>query len=396
MKLLFIQGGSRWKFDSQGNVYTDANFNENIWNRYRKYCDELTVLLRCETQIYSPEEAMQKFNIFDASKSTYETMPDLYRPIDNFFKPSIRKQIKHTIENAVKKADKVIIRSVSDIYTNLAVYYAQKYNKPYLIEVTTFIYESLWYHSLKGKFIARYQENKCKKAVYESKYAVYVTEEALQKRYPCKGKVLGCSDVELEVMNDEILQRRLKKIKENNGKLVIGTAAFLDVGWKGQKYVIMALNNLKQKGITNIEYQLIGAGTGHDLQNLVDTLGMQEQVKQIGAMPHDQVSGWLDSIDIYIQPSFQEGLCRALLEAMSRGCPAIATDVGGNYELLSKEYLVQPKNHNQIAEVLLKLSNDVMLEKCAKANYVTAKKYETTRLDRMRDKFYMQFMLEGN
>ena len=391
MKFLFIQGGSRWKFDSQGNVYTDANFNENIWNRYRKYCDELTVLLRRETHIYSPEEAMEKFNIFDVSKSKYETMPDLYRPIDNFFKFSIRKQIKHAIESEVKKADKIIIRSVSDIYTNLAVYYAKKYNKPYLIEVTTFIYESLWYHSLKGKLIARYQENKCKKAVYESKYAVYVTEEALQKRYPCKGKVLGCSDVDVEEMDNNALDNRLDKISVPKNKLIIGTAAFLDVEWKGQKYVIYALQKLKEQGITTFEYQLIGAGTGEKLKKLIEKLNLQDQVKIIGALEHEKVFDWLESIDIYVQPSFQEGLCRALVEAMSRGCPVLASDVGGNYELLEKEYLFEKGDADEIANKLLIFVDPKKRKESTIENFERSKKYEIRILNEKRNMFYQDF-----
>ena len=46
MNLLFIQGGSRWKYDSEGTLYTDPNFNSQIWSRYKEYCDNLTVVLR--------------------------------------------------------------------------------------------------------------------------------------------------------------------------------------------------------------------------------------------------------------------------------------------------------------------------------------------------------------
>ena len=51
MNLLFIQGGSRWKYDSEGTLYTDPNFNSQIWSRYKGYCEELTVVLRREDRI---------------------------------------------------------------------------------------------------------------------------------------------------------------------------------------------------------------------------------------------------------------------------------------------------------------------------------------------------------
>lgn len=396
MKLLFIQGGSRWKFDQEGNVYTDANFNEKIWDRYRVHCDELTVLLRCETSIYEKTEAERMFNKYDTNKSHYVIMPDLYRPVKNVFKFSVRKEIKKIIENQVIKADKVIIRSVSDVYTNLAVKYAKKYKKPYLIEVTTFVFESLWYHSLKGKLIACIQEKKCKKAVGECEYVSYVTDDALQNRYPCKKYSLGCSDVELPVISKDVLNERIEKInkKDNSKKMIIGTAAFLDVGWKGQKYVIKALYNLKKKDMTNMEYQLIGSGTGNKLKKLVEKLNMQDQVKIIGALEHEKVFEWLDMIDVYVQPSFQEGLCRALLEAMSRACPAIASDVGGNYELLERTGLFQKGNVKQIADQLESMYNLDNMKRNAQQNYDKALKYSTNILNQKRNEFYKKFSME--
>ena len=154
MKLLFIQGGSRWKFDTDGNVYTDSNFNEHIWNRYRKYCDDLTVILRREQNVYSSHEAKKRFNQFDTNQSSAIALPDLYRPVTNSLNISIRVHIEKMIAKEVKRTDKIIIRSLGNIYTNTALKYAKKYHKSYLVEVTGFVRDSLWYHSLHGKFLA--------------------------------------------------------------------------------------------------------------------------------------------------------------------------------------------------------------------------------------------------
>ena len=115
----------------------------------------------------------------------------------------------------------------------------------------------------------------------------------------------------------------------------------MDVKWKGQKYVIKAIADLKNKGITGIEYQLIGSGTGKKLIRYAKKLGVENEVKVIGALPHSEVWKWYDSIDVYVQPSFSEGLCRSIVEAMSRACPIICSDVGGNYELIEKDFLFQ-------------------------------------------------------
>ena len=204
MNLLFIQGGSRWKYDSEGTLYTDPNFNSQIWSRYKGYCDELTVVLRREDRIYTKEEARIKFNEIGNSIDHCVALPDMYRPLSNALSCQKRMLVKRTIESEVKKADKVIIRSLGNIYTNTALKYAQKYHKPYLVEVTGFAWESLWYHSLHGKFVAGFKEKQYKRLMKNVKYGVYVTNEALQKRYPCKGEMLGCSDVELSSFVQQI------------------------------------------------------------------------------------------------------------------------------------------------------------------------------------------------
>ena len=392
MNLLFIQGGSRWKYDSEGNLYTDPNFNSQIWNRYKGYCDELTVVLRREDRTYTQEEAQVKFNEIGNLIDNCVALPDMYKPLSNALSLKKRVMVKRTIEAEVKKVDKVIIRSLGNIYTNMALKCARKYHKPYLVEVTGFAWESLWYHSLRGKIVAPIKEIQYKLLMRKVDYASYVTKEALQKRYPCRGKVLGCSDVELPEIDETILNNRLDKIKTQDKKIVIGTAAFLDVGWKGQEYVIRALQILKKKGFANIEYQLIGSGTGLHLQQIALKLGVEDQVKIIGVLPHDKVFDWLDSIDIYVQPSFQEGLCRSLVEAMSRACPIVCSDVGGNYELASQDNLFKKADFKQLASKLLKLSNREYLIKEARRSFEKAKEFEKAVLDARRDAFYKEFI----
>ena len=102
MNLLFIQGGSRWKYDSEGTLYTDPNFNSQIWSRYKGYCDELTVVLRREDRIYTKEEARIKFNEIGNSIDHCVALPDMYRPLSNALSCQKRMLVKRTIESEVK------------------------------------------------------------------------------------------------------------------------------------------------------------------------------------------------------------------------------------------------------------------------------------------------------
>ncbi len=392
--LLFIQGGSRWKFDEKGNAYTDANFNESVWNRYRKYCDEFIVVLRREEKLYSVEEAERRFNKFDSEGTNYLALPDLYRPVRNVFSFKKKNVIKKEIKEQVEKSDFVIIRSLGNIYTNTALKYAKKMRIPYLVEVTGFAWESLWYHSLRGKMVALFKEIQYRLLMKDVPNAVYVTQTALQKRYPCAGKMLGCSDVEIPMLEESILKDRIEKINGNTGKLIIGTAAFLDVGWKGQEYVIRAIAALKNRGIDCFEYQMIGAGSGRKLIELAETLGVSDQVKIIGTLPHEQVFDWMDLIDVYVQASFMEGLCRSLVEAMSRACPIVCSDVGGNYELASAECLFKKADYKQLAHILeMMMDKEKQLQE-AERSFKKANEFQKDLLDKRRDEFYMQIVNE--
>ena len=161
----------------------------------------------------------------------------------------------------------------------------------------------------------------------------------------------------------------------------------MDVRWKGQDTVIKALARLKREGITNIEYHLIGIGTGEYLRSVSRRMGVEDQVHIIGALPHEQVAQWMDTVDVYVQPSYQEGLCRSIVEAMSRACPVIASDVGGNYELVHSDCLFRAGDINGLAGSIKRMMEKDEQARSAKLNFERAHKYQKTVLDRKRGRF---------
>lgn len=393
MKILFIQGGSRLKQDTEGNWYTDPNFNDDVWKRYVDLADSLTILLRRERKVYTKEYALQKFNkVLDDSRIRIVPLVDFTESKLSMLNPFVYKEIKRVIFAEVQKADKCFIRSGSH-YTRVAYDACIKYHKPYLFEATGFAYESFSHHSFIGRIIANKVENDYRLMARDAVQATYVTSEALQKRYPCaSGKMIGVSNVQLSALDDSILTKRLKKIqnRQSSDTIVLGTAAFLDVKWKGQYLVIKALAELKRQGYTNFRYELLGMGTGQELIKLAESLGVKDEVKVIGAVPHSKVFEWLDSLDIYIQPSFQEGLCRAIIEAMSRGLPVVCSNTGGNYELIDNDYIFDCGDYNKMSSLLINIQDH--LSEQSKKNFEESKKYEKSMLDSRRKAFFREFV----
>lgn len=393
MKLLFIQGGTRLKKDVDGNLYTDGNFNNKVWDRYKEYSDELMVVLREEDKIYDKEYAISKFNSLNQDSLKIFAVPDLMRPASRFINLRWRNKAKKGIEEAVKQCDKAIIRSAHNFYTLTAVKMCKKYKKPYLIEVAGYAFDGYWNHGdIYGKVFALPYELLARRAMKDADYCVYVTKHALQKRYPCKNKTLGCSDVELKNINENDLINKLNHFaNKKNNKIVLGTIGWVNLKLKGQQDVIKVLNRLKKKGINNFEYQLVGLGDSSYLESLIKKYNLQDNVKILGPMPHDKVFEWLNAIDLYVQPSYTEGLCRAIVEAMSKACPILVSDAGGNPELANPKYVFKKGNLKELENILKNITNDDLIVE-AKRSFEESKKYEKTYLDSIRNDFYIKFI----
>lgn len=387
MNLLFISTSSKIFHDKNGNLYLNPHITNEGFRQYKKFTEHLTLLLRDGGLIGNESSSYEQF---DTSVGELIVYPNIFN-IKSFF--NIKKQLllNSIIKNAVKKADKVICGTQSTSVISRAVHFCKKYNKPYMIFNLGMVFEGQWYHSWKGKLVAFPREWTCIRLMRNAPYAIYVTQEASQKRYPCKGKSIGCSDVELDTIKPEILHRRLKKIADLKNKIIIGTAAYLDVKWKGHHLMLKALTKLKKEGY-NIEYQMIGLGSGERIKNIAHKLNITENIKLLPARPHNQMYEWYDNIDIYVQPSYQEGLCRSIVEAMSRACPIVCSNAGGNYELIENKYIFNVGDYTDLTKRLKLLISSDNLNKAAKRNFEKAKEYDKKILNKRRWDFIQEFI----
>lgn len=81
---------------------------------------------------------------------------------------------------------------------------------------------------------------------------------------------------------------------------------------------------------------LVGDGSERAaLSKLATELGILDRVEFAGH--RDDVAQLLRAMDIFVLPSLSEGLSNTLLEAMAAGVPVIASDVGGNREIVESE-----------------------------------------------------------
>lgn len=364
--------GHDHKFRSiDGEIYSTGGLSNEVLTRYADYFGNVTVISRLivEKKVNKKYSKITnpRVNIVDRKSISYSKLNEI-----------------------VNKGDLIIARLPSRIGSEL-VTMSNKNN--YLIEMVACPWDSLTNHSLIGKLLAPFFYMISKYQILNAPYVLYVTNDFLQRRYPTKGKSIGCSDVCLEEIKPEILVNRIEHIKKHSGKYIIGTTAAIDVKYKGQEFVIKSLSILKDRGITNFEYQLVGNGDQEHLKQIAKKHGVEDNVVFLGGKPHEKVFEWLDSIDIYVQPSLQEGLPRALVEAQSRALPCCGSSTGGIPELLPVDCIFNKKGNLplMIADWLQDFTTEKAI-KFAEWNFNNAKQYQSDILKAKRDAFYKEFI----
>ncbi|MCA1636229.1 MAG: glycosyltransferase family 4 protein [Acidobacteria bacterium] len=106
------------------------------------------------------------------------------------------------------------------------------------------------------------------------------------------------------------------------------------------------------------------AGVGPQLMQVdarVRELGLREAFEFVGhySEPLGR-SAFMNSLDVFVLPSFAEGTPNGIIEAMAHGVPVIATTVGGIPDILDGEsgILVPPGDTAALADAMLLLAGD--------------------------------------
>jgi glycosyltransferase involved in cell wall biosynthesis len=385
MKVLFAHDGPVGR-DDLGNFYS-IQINHNLIERYLYLGDQLTIIIREE--IISPQEKQESFQL-NSERVNIVVVPNFKSVsgmINSFGKA------KNIIYKTVMNHDVLITRLPTSI-GSLAVKSAKKNKIPFIIEYVGCAYDSLWNYNWKGKLLAHYKMMQQKLLMKNVPYTIYVTKFYLQQKYPTNGRSINCSNVELKNNVEGTLINRIQKIQNyNSEKLTLGTVAAIDVPYKGQDDVIEAIGRLKKEG-RDVYYKIVGNGDPERLKRIIIKHNVEDRIKIIGSLRHEKIFDFLNEIDLYIQPSKQEGLPRALVEAMNQACPALGARTAGIPELLSDECIFTPGSISQIVEKI-KLVNIHWLEREGKINFEASKDYLKPILQLRRLVFYKEFLQDS-
>ncbi len=369
-------------YKDKNGVYCSTTMTDALFSRYFDVVDELVVA----TRVYSIDKTYQE------AHQERITLPNIrFLEISNLntFKAlfGTTQKYRKIIEEEIKLCDLIFIRG--GIPALLGVSAARKLGKPYLVECSGCAWESYWNHSLPGKIIAPYMEYRERKDTKEAAFVIYVTEKWLQRRYPTNGEWTYASNVILHRVDEGCLASRLEKIKLMDKKhITVGTTAGINL-MKGQQFVVETMKRLKDE--IDVRYEMVGSGDCSYLKELAEKYDLTEKITFKGQLDHNEVLSWLDSIDVYVQPSLQEGLPRSVIEALSRACPVIGSRTAGIPELIEQECVFERKNPESIAQTLKNLLQYNRMETAAKANIEKAKEYELEKLNERRRQIYKKY-----
>jgi len=147
-----------------------------------------------------------------------------------------------------------------------------------------------------------------------------------------------------------------QKLGVGDNWIVVGFVGRL-VAAKGLSYLISALRHVERKN-ANIVLLLVGDGSQ---KTYLESIAKELAVKTIFAGWQNDTVSYYALMDIFVLPSFFEGLPNVVLEAMAMQKPVIATNVGGNPDLITpgeNGFLVPAGDYKDMCHALNTLIGD--------------------------------------
>jgi glycosyltransferase involved in cell wall biosynthesis len=399
-----------------GAIYADGPAKYSAWANYLEAFDEVTVLARVATtghvdgepagaanatRASEPQWAWREEARADGPSVSFFVLPDYRGPWEYLRRlPELKDRVRQGVENC----DAFILR-VPGLVGRLVWRELRRRGRPYALEVVGDPWDALgpgtWRSAMRPVFrrvAARDLKEMCRGAVAVH----YVTQSSLQRRYPpAKGAyAVGFSDALMDSafasaaeMNERF--RRIDLIGDvagingARGAFRIGFVGSLAQMYKGPDVLLRAAALCRARGM-NVETALVGDGRyAAAMRALAKQLGIEDRTQFLGQLPFGKaVFDFLDSVDLFVMPSYAEGLPRALLEAMARGCPCVGSDVGGIPELLDAGEMVAAGDASALGEKIMEVAaSGARLKQMAARNLEKARQFSPELLREVRREF---------
>lgn len=255
-----------------------------------------------------------------------------------------------------------------------------------VVGISPIIYTAHGFHFYKGaplmnwllyypveRFLARFTD-----------ILITINKEDYQRAQQFKaGKVVYIPGIGVDTNKFNVI-RLDKNIKREELGIKNGTIVLLSIGEmikrKNHETAIRALAKLKKE---NVVYLICGRGKLENyLKELAEKLGVGDKVKFLGF--RNDIPEICKASDIFIFPSYQEGLPVAVMEAMAAGLPIICSNIRGNIDLIESGkggFTVNPNDAEELARCMLQIiNNENKRIEMGCYNVKTVKKFDITNV----------------
>jgi glycosyltransferase involved in cell wall biosynthesis len=400
---LLVTSEAHFSVADGGMIYGDGPVNCSIWANFLEIFDRVTVLARVGTsKRVWPTEARA-----DGPRVTFHALPDYNGPWEYL---RTFPKLAALARQAVLQSEAYLLR-VPGLVGRTAWLEINRLRRPYALEVVGDPWDALGAGTVQGVFrpVFRYAAMRdLKKMCMRAAAVHYVTQTSLQERYPT-GKTsfaVGFSDASMDagLSGSQTREDRYRRIDErtvqggNRGRtLHVGFIGSLSQMYKGPDVLLRAAALCRHRGL-DLLIKLVGDGRYVGaLKQMALRLGIADRTTFLGQLPPGKpVRDFLDAIDLFVLPSRAEGLPRALLEAMARGCPCLGSNVGGIPELLNPVDTVPAGDADGLARKILDVAGGPeRMKQMAERNFEKAKQFSPEVLRKSQRDFLYQVRLRS-
>lgn len=351
---------------ADGSFYGRGPIGYEVWAKYTEFFEEIMLLAR----VHAGKEGRSGAQRVDGPAVIVHELPDYTGPAQYLRSfPRLRSRVRE----AIASSDAYLLR-IPGLVGRLAWREIRREKKPFSVEIMGDPWDSLGPGSIKAALRPLYRRMLTRDTRFmcaQANAVLYWSQEALQRRYPPGDSAFTVVSPEVILSQGfatpDKLRERFLRIEElcrpggRNGNVMrLGFIGGLEHMYKGLDILLPALSLCMQRGL-NLKVILVGEGRyRRSMETLATSLCLSDQVVFIGQLEFGKpIFDFLDSIDLFVMPSRQEGMPRALVEAMSRGCPCIAFAVGGIPEILAREDIVPAGNKKALADKIFEVARNL-------------------------------------
>lgn len=384
MNLVFVTEARFFK-NAKGEIYGDAAFEKNLWQRYLNIFGQIYIVARVQQDF----ENIEKKFISSGEKIHFIELPYYVGPLQYVLQSA---KIHATIKSLVKTHfGAAFICRIPGNISDVVIKELKKNKKGYAVEVVgdpddVFSDES-FNHPLKKYFHQKSVRN-LKRNIAGASALLYVTKYTLQNKYPAP-KNSFCTYASNVMLSDHLEDKKPLVLKQ------VKTYRILCVGSLEQMYkapdIVMEAVKIYNENYTEMPIELTWLGDGIFLESL-KTQCNEMNLRNFyfrGQVSAKEVVEEMNECDLFLLASRTEGLPRVIIEAMAQGLPVIGTNVGGIPELIEKSCLVEKNNAEALASKIYEiLSHPLDYVQMSRRNLLEAEEYSASILKARREEFY--------